>query len=286
MFEIILPFKDIEGKEVKIAKVKEEIITAFKEKFSKHEEGADKYEDNYCKYYEDKIEIKDAFFADDKRVKDVWRYNIIKNNDESIDLETLADYEHPFCCSKFIDKNLPKQNQNICLLIIESPHKEEYCRGSEFVPVAPAQGKTGENIEKYFCKIVNANDEIKKLFTDNMQLVICNPVQFQTSLYELHRYPTLKKYAEVKAQIWYELFENYGEKEKFIERIREYEPKIIINACTGLINKKNIMIDPNEIITTTLKEAKKEFCFYFTYNQSPHPFRWFKEENRHVKIYN
>ena len=216
-----------------------------------------------------------------KEVFDVWRYNINRNvNTGCYVLFNCVNNKKISEDNQYIDKPATEAKENVCLLVIESPHKDEY--DENFNPIAPAQGKTGKNIENYFCEIINSSDEsIKRVFCkkikkkDNqnkqesyevMQLIICNPVQFQASLYELHQSENSWDYSNFKDSIWRKLYNNdIGEERSFINRVNKtYKPKIIINACTYNVGK---------VVCTAIKNLQPKMKFLYL-KASSHPSVW------------
>lgn len=277
-FKIILPFKGKGEKNVTVETDNEKIIEAFRKKFAQRKNGDDFYANDYCKYYENKIEIDASFFAEKKKVQDVWRYNIKKNKRSNhFELWNSENNRKISEDNQYTDKPATEAKGNVCLLIIESPHKDEY--DENFNPIAPAQGKTGKNIENYFCEIINSLDEsIKRVFCkkikkkDNqnkqesyevMQLIICNPVQFQASLYELHQSENSWDYSNFKDSIWRKLYNNdIGKERSFINRVNKtYKPKIIINACTYNVGK---------VVDAKIKKMQEHFYL----KASSHPSVW------------
>lgn len=197
------------------------------------------FEEGDFKYYSldrETLKIKSTFFNKNKRVRDVWRYNLVRKGNK-YKLDDLDFPECPFCLSVYVDKNPPKGNKNICLIIIESPHKHEYKFGTAHLPVAPAQKGTGARIHNQLeNKINDFNSNNKQIFTEpKYQVVICNPIQFQTSLYALQKPKIAENYGNLKEKVWnaiYEFENKNGIAESFLKRIGEYSPKIIINSCT------------------------------------------------------
>lgn len=221
----------------------------------------------YYSIKENELTINKEFFSAEKRVKDVWRYELIKNGKEGYKLEILDHSECPFCRSNYNDKNPSNACSNICLLIIESPHKDEYCSGVELIPIAPAQKNTGTRIhnqlEEKINEFINHNPGVFTL--DKYQLVICNPVQFQTSL---HIILDKNFSSSLKNKVWRKIFTlelNANRSDSFINRFKGYKPKIIINSCTSelkirvetqikkqikkQIHEKNSDINPNYLYT-------------------------------------
>jgi hypothetical protein len=165
-------------------------------------------------------------YTEDKRIEDSYRYIInIKNGAASI--KTCF----PVGKGKFNDQSTAKATHRVIALIIESPHKEEF--DMQFNPIAPAQGATGENIRKYICHILNVHNCLD-LKDNDYDLIICNPVQFQASLFHLHKTALNSKNRSVAAlrdKVWLAIYQK--EREHFLNRLTAYNPVAIINACTS-----------------------------------------------------
>lgn len=72
---------------------------------------------------------------------------------------------------------------NAIIILLESPHTDEYKDG---VPVGPANGKTGENINKYLTDILNeaVTSKVITLYSKakKYDLILMNAIQYQCSL--------------------------------------------------------------------------------------------------------
>lgn len=227
----------------------------------------------YLSKYSDRFEICDLF-AEENRVQDVWRYCLAYNNkNDKFLLTKHTSYSHNFKMSKFNDLEASdlSKDDDVCLIIIESPHKDEYTKDSRFLPIGPAQGTTGLKIEHYFEELFNKNiyDKFDKSeLSDIYNIIICNPVQFQTSLYEVHKQP-LTKFPTVRNNMWKALYSNSAENH-FLERLKSYNPSIIINACTSKL-KKNI------------EETLSNNFEYNYFESSNHPCVWTEKTTFSIK---
>jgi len=124
-------------------------------------------------------------------------------------------------------------------LVLESPHKEEF---KNIQDIAPAKGTTGKNIEAMLlgilAKYIYINDihqhgayslTNSKIKYGKYKLLLINAVQYQCSLGSLSG----EKYKKRRDDIFSEMFSNQYVKTDFKERLEIYNPKIIINCCTG-----------------------------------------------------
>lgn len=145
--------------------------------------------------------------------------------------------------------------QQSIVLIIESPHKDEF-RDVGFV--APALGKTGEYLELYLPHVLEQLQratDAKGKFT----IVLANTIQHQCSLGELP-----KVYRD---KVWGALWE--GEKADFLERIAACRPKFLIEMCTSSDGRK-----------LKVQQALKERFSSLPIFETTHPSSWWQEGNR------
>lgn len=122
-------------------------------------------------------------------------------------------------------------NYKNILVILESPHKDEY-KDIEFI--APALGKTGMNLDNKFefkIKEVIANHEELKQLNGEYNLILANAIQYPTSL----GFSTSK----FRDRIWLDLWIVNNFRQHLINRINDYRPSIIINLCTNGAHKEN-----------------------------------------------
>lgn len=194
--------------------------------------------------------IKSSFFDDTKKIKDVWRYDLSISGEE-LKLDEFKD-----------DKDICNTKNNI-LIILESPHKDEY--DEDFKPLSPAKGATGYAFSKYF--LSHALPILKNLgmhLNNNQTYGVCfvNPVQYQTSLHEIHK-KGLK--SDLRDKVWRALYPKC--KIGFEERLKSYEPKFIINACTSKLKR-----DLDEVLNGVVGE-KFETSHPSNWNRIFSPFK-------------
>ncbi|NOQ65187.1 MAG: hypothetical protein GQ582_11810 [Methyloprofundus sp.] len=235
---------------------------------SKKEEVEVFKKSDYLKIVGNKLIIKAAFFDASKRVNDVHRYNLkfihskweltkpccgkITNN------EIVKKYnETIFQCDKEITETLDVNN---ILIILESPHKSEY--NKQFVPKYPASGSTGQQFLRYFISHVLPLLKSEGLrLEENNTYNICfvNPVPYQTSLYEIHRKEELP--SSLRNKVWKALYPKC--RDDFKQRIKEYAPSIILNACTS---------DLKSCINGVIFDEEFKDIQQF---HAPHPSKWY-----------
>lgn len=111
------------------------------------------------------------------------------------------------------------------VLVLESPHRSEYNKGNGSA-IKSANGKTGDKIEKQLSPKINdmlINNQI--LIDQAYNVYAVNAIQYQCSC-------GLKPIqTELRNSIFRMLWPSL--KEDFINRIKQLNPVLIINMCTG-----------------------------------------------------
>jgi hypothetical protein len=181
---------------------------------------------------DDITDICTKFFVTKNLVIDVSRYYALIKNRKVRSL--ICNEAKDFPCSQYFDIDPFKSNGAI-VLILESPHKDEYCYCHDKIhPIAPAQGSSGENIE-HFLKIHIQYAVKNDLLSDGCYpIIIANPIQWQTSLWHYHR-KGIKSSGYIRNDVWLALWNCEGDlvKNDFVKRLDSYQPVLVINACTG-----------------------------------------------------
>lgn len=225
---------------------------------------------SYVDYIDEKIIVKQDFFSPKLEVLNVCRYIIKKENDSYI----LVPFENknPILIESIFNDNLIDYRKDIkdtFILILESPHEHEYT--PTFKPKAPAQCKTGSNIETILPKILNKNIEKLNLTASEYRLIIINPIPAQTSLNYLHAQSINKtgnndnSFSLLRNNVWKTLWSNNESyKNKFIDDLKNINPKIILNCCTK---------DLSDYVSSAIIESKTNSINYKTW----HPSSWHQE---------
>ena len=146
---------------------------------------------------------------------------------------------------------------------MESPHKDEYNSSGE--PLGPALSSTGKNISDHFVDILNdaIKDEVVSITDGDYSLLFIEAVSYQCSNAQSLKITANKnKRDKVFAEAW----ENGG-KENFLERIRNANPILIVNSCTG--GMKNV--DNASFLNGKIKEALVLAGYDEITVSSPHP---------------
>jgi hypothetical protein len=98
------------------------------------------------------------------------------------------------------------------------------------LPIGPAIGNTGKNIEKFLASsviplLINQGLKLENITYD---VLIVNPVQYQASLgYVIDK----KLNTGIRNNVWKIIFNET--QIEFSNRLVEYEPSVILNFCTS-----------------------------------------------------
>ena len=180
------------------------------------------------------------FFGECNRVPDVSRYRISEGGCCVPD-----DYKYRISNDKYIiphrdisglelQLQLLQPQIGSIVLLLESPHRDEYQPGNINSPIAPANGATGHNIDQCLGKVlshINAQNPIEP----GSHIIISNPIQFQTSLHAIHGKSSWSdsRWGTLRNHVWRKLWGDQHMQQCFRERLKSYKPSLIINACTA-----------------------------------------------------
>ncbi len=181
-------------------------------------------------------------FKEDYRVKDVYRYTITITNKT---VNNLGDFLPVFdkdgrkFPDQFADEEVSSDSVGNILLILESPHRDEYeLDDNKLTPIAPAQGSTGDTIRDHIITVIEII--INKSQSPNLNgiynLIIANPVPYCCSLGVFQK-PKDELMPKIRNDIWKKVWFSqsngkYPIQEDFITRYQKYNPVITINCCT------------------------------------------------------
>ena len=197
------------------------------------------------------------------KVEDVYRYLIYYKKNKLLK-KALKKDGTKFSESKYGDRSTgrDKNKYKSIVLLLESPHCDEFDLNNN--PIAPAQGETGKLIDE---KILSVLDEILRLDKntilaedEKLRVIIANPIQYQTSLYMYHNKKLEDEYQTLRNRCWRKIWDEKKIKDDFEKRIKQYNPVLIINACTYSLKDK---------VTKFLKDNKFENVY-----TSYHPSYW------------
>lgn len=189
------------------------------------------------RYVESRGEVPDVlecYFSDTMRVDDVQRYTICwLAGTDTPSIRPNSTRDDRFADSGFYDQPPERrEGQSVVLLLLESPHKDEYKHNPELEPlrsIAPAQGVTGSNIQAYFHEVLKCG--LSPDLCGGASVFIANPMPYQASLASISN--NQRKWRPVKNAVWAALWKVEAVKADFAQRLCRYNPDVVINACTS-----------------------------------------------------
>ena len=209
-------------------------------------------------------------FGPKNRVLDVDRYRVNVRDDKCIVKKHESGHDKR-AKSRFHDH--PPETAVKCkstiLLLLESPHKDEYKKGDPGDPIAPAQGTTGTNIDKFLGCGLNASGMATQI-GNNARVIIANPVQFQTSLWTIHKGSLTAGHCwqTLRNAVWKTLWKEYQIRREFCCRLQSYKPNIVRNCCTG--GEKGLRGQVQSVLSECLSRFESNALTY----EANHPVRW------------
>ena len=239
----------------------------------------------------DGVLVKD-FFGMNNRVPDVSRYRICNSgccvrHDNRYSMSN-GRYIIPHCDISgqrlqdlLREQQIQEKQIGNIVLILESPHKDEYQPGNINCPIAPANGDTGHNIDRYLATVLSRIEmkEGQQLIVPSSHVVISNPIQFQTSLHAIHGKSLEGTWETLRNNVWWTLWNNSEGhiKQCFRERlVYTYNPSLIINACSGKFTpceyrtcthrQRRNLKDRKRNVTKFVREELPKVPLYETYH--------------------
>ena len=188
------------------------------------------------------------FFKESNDVLDVNANNVLDVSRYLIGEEDCCVHDgdrYRICNDRYLNRHcdipeseIETQQTGSIVLLLESPHKNEY----EYIDRGfarrkkPACGKTGEQIDLCLGTVLLHILIETGLVNSGCHVVISNPIQFQTSLYAIHKQEA-GNWTTLRNNVWRALWDA-DERENHItqcfqRRLGRYHPKVIINACTS-----------------------------------------------------
>jgi hypothetical protein len=133
------------------------------------------------------------------------------------------------------------------VVVLESPHDDEYdYANGQFSPKEPLMDEGSQ--KRLRCHLVRlalaAAREKNVALSDDVDIVLCNPIQFQTSLHRLIRPEQNGNKGDLRQGIrnatwkglWnYKNGSSYPFRNEFKKRLREFAPCLVINASTCVL---------------------------------------------------
>ena len=167
-------------------------------------------------------------FSETNLVQDVDRYRIRCSGGRII---LIPHCEGSVECGRNRYNDIsPDSNEDDCqtlVIILESPHKEEYYRNLLDQPIAPAQGATGSNLCGWLDEVLHGSSDLCNCLRKETRIILSNPIQFQTSLAAIIRVQKQegenkkkrkicnKKKKQIRDAVWKELWMDKGIREDF-----------------------------------------------------------------------
>lgn len=234
----------------------------------------EKFSGRHVRLSNNAVVVKD-FFGENNKVLDVSRYRI---GEEGCCVH--YDGRYRICDNRYIIRHCDvsgqalaeqlQQRPNICniVLLLESPHKSEYeyIDGGIGPARAPASGPTGRSIDRCLGTILSRINCINaEHIVLNCEIIISNPIQFQASLHAIHGQSLRKgngKWGKLRNNVWRALWSE--QRDQFLTRLRGYNPKVVINACTGDMRcRKN---QPKKFVEELIREHCPAVPLYNVYH--------------------
>lgn len=164
----------------------------------------------------------------------------------------------------------PDKTRKSIVIILESPHTDEYSLDDKWNKVTPAIGSTGTKLQN------NVDKLIEKVCKDypkgtKYQIVLMNSIQFQCSL---GISPLDEK---VRDCVFSEIWKSDTIRNDFKDRLKSYNPKCILNLCTTGEVKPSL----NYLVQALINEIyydKKRVELYIGY----HPSHWISDNSKKV----
>ena len=264
-----------------------DVVNNISEKFKDAIDAASYWDDNGKIENEDKLkhlkenDIKNVnkHFEDWKKNKD--KYNIEcpdicagKINNGNVDDKSIW----------FYDKDVRKKNsceikddnsfeKNI-LIILESPHDDEY-KDDNFIN--PALGSTGKSLQKHFADLIKTIERKcgSSIGKGNCRIILMNSIPYQCSLGKIEG----KLLTPIRDLIFNEIWKEEEIKNRFKEKLTKYNPDYIFNFCTKGGDNSNLRDLVQERIEEYVFAIKKKPEMYM----GDHPSRWdLKRPHREV----
>lgn len=138
------------------------------------------------------------------------------------------------------------QNLPLFIIILESPHIDEF--NTNGIAIGPAQGSTGNNIRSLLIQLLQPQTVyLQRKY--RLMLVEAIPYQCSNNTSPIDRTNTNRLFKK--------MWRNYGGKIDFENRINQYRPDVILNACTGGIHSINKGSSLKGLVQKVLRTYKR-----------------------------
>lgn len=205
------------------------------------------------------ITIPGSQFHDDKRVKDICR--AVWQDGQVVDTQ----WRH-------------RTGRGGIVVILESPHKDEYTKDESFEPLIPLNGT--RSVQRFFLHLGEILGAIARqgVTIPNGDVVLCNPVQWQTSLHRLTQTHFLV--SEIRDVVWSRIYAIGAVQAFFEARLKSYQPRLIINACTGSLDHPG----PKQAVQQTLTRLWEKGDLEAALAATHHPSVWMERTAAHTVV--
>lgn len=227
---------------------------------------------NYVREENDNVIIT-GMFGNRNIVPDVYRYSIVRCQNKFTlfpHRTRVVNSEHNF----YNDIPAVSDQADTLVVVVESPHKDEYHNQDLSSPIAAAQGSTGCGIHCYLAEIVNLISDIG----DEYRVIVANPIRWQASLSSLHEQsPRSSPWKELRNAVWCTLWDIAPVRCNFLTRLCNYNPSIVVNACTGGSEDDglNAKMDQFLLCNNVVPDENRR-------PRTPHPSVWHQSSNRRI----
>ena len=111
------------------------------------------------------------------------------------------------------------------VILLESPHKDEYLGNRIDRPIAPALGTTGRNIRDHLMSIIRKCHHIHSRLCPNTRVILVNPIQFQCSLISVITSDAeTYSWKKTRDAVWKALWDYKDIRNEFKGRLERYHP--------------------------------------------------------------
>ena len=154
------------------------------------------------------------------------------------------------------------------LLILESPHRKEYCHPNGPVP---ANGTTGSNIRRYLGELLKSK---RTLTESSLEVILVNAVPYQCSQgATLNDYGKRSKRDKVFRAAFCAESETHGL--EFVRRMSGYvrASDIVVNCCTKGVTRPQL----RDLVHDSLMRLGEKNLMHLS---TSHPVSWFNPSHR------
>ena len=157
----------------------------------------------------------------------------------------------------------PRGRDRRLILVLESPHVDEYRKDLRGPTPAPAKGRTGSSIRRQLGSLL---EFVRPRLCEPLELLLVNAVRYQCSRGQLL---TFRRNSANRDRIFRHFFgtepEAIGKEFRF--RMSDYlkEGDVVINCCTAGVTKKPL----RDLVTISLVKMREEIGFSLLFAVHP-----------------